>query len=347
MTTASWSPVGRGIDDILAERPRRQSLPGFDPIYSDIVDYILRCTHRIWEEKNVGLIESHYGADCALHTLAGPVRGAPAVIANTLATLAAFPDRTLIGEDVIWSEDRPGTFYTSHRIASVMTHLGDDPTFGPATGRRALIHTIADCVCVENRIVEEWLVRDNGWLCVQLGLDLRALAARQASEDRARDPSVHAWREAEIARVRAGGAASAETSLALAWRSAIEARMLGDAARRYAEAAELAWPTGRRGFGRAGFIGLMTQLLAPLTDVAFSVDHVSETPLPDGDTASAMRWTLTGSHRRGGAKAAANDRALLILGITHARLRNGFIIEERTIFDDLAIARQMLGGLGA
>ena len=113
MTNANetlWSPVGRPIEEILAPRPRRQDLSGFEPVYSDIVDYILRCTHRIWEEKNVGLCRTHYGEDCVVHTLAGETRGVDQVIANTLATLAEFPDRTLLGEDVIWSEDAPGRY---------------------------------------------------------------------------------------------------------------------------------------------------------------------------------------------------------------------------------------------
>jgi hypothetical protein len=29
---------------------RRQSMRGFDEDYVDIVDYIVRCTHKIWEE---------------------------------------------------------------------------------------------------------------------------------------------------------------------------------------------------------------------------------------------------------------------------------------------------------
>ena len=40
---------------------KRQGMRGFDADYVDIVDYIVRCTHKIWEEKQVGLIYSHYG----------------------------------------------------------------------------------------------------------------------------------------------------------------------------------------------------------------------------------------------------------------------------------------------
>ena len=48
---------GRDIADILAPQgAARHHIPGFDTDYADIVDYILRCTHRIWEQKDVGLI---------------------------------------------------------------------------------------------------------------------------------------------------------------------------------------------------------------------------------------------------------------------------------------------------
>ena len=346
------SPVGRTIDEILAVRPRRQGLDGFEPIYSDIVDYILRCTHRIWEEKNVGLIDTHYGADCRLHTLAGPVVGVAAVKRNTLATMAAFPDRTLIGEDVIWSEDAPGRFHSSHRIASLMTHLGDDPTFGPATGRRALAHTIADCVCVENRIVEEWLVRDNGWLARQLGGDIQDIAAKLAAKDQLLDPQMHQWRTQEIMRVRAGGSIALDSAPAAGrigemWRAAFGAGLIGEAAAIYAPAADIAWPTGRRAFGPRGFAGLVVALTAAFADCAFVIDHVAQTPLPNDETATAVRWSLVGVHAGAGVWGPATGRDVYILGVTHSRWRSGLVIEERTIFDEIAVARQIAGGLGA
>ena len=47
-------------DLVPTDRPRVQGLRGFDPIYTDIVDYNIRCTHRIWDERDIGLIYSHY-----------------------------------------------------------------------------------------------------------------------------------------------------------------------------------------------------------------------------------------------------------------------------------------------
>ena len=100
---------GRDIAQILAPQgARRQDIPGFGDEYSDIVDYILRCTHRIWEQKDVGLIATHYAPDIVVHMMTGPVPGMDGVIAGTSRTLSAFPDRTLTGEAVIWSDEGEG-----------------------------------------------------------------------------------------------------------------------------------------------------------------------------------------------------------------------------------------------
>ena len=43
---------------------RSGSLRGFDSEFSDIVDYILRITHWIWEGKQAGLCRDYYSDDC-------------------------------------------------------------------------------------------------------------------------------------------------------------------------------------------------------------------------------------------------------------------------------------------
>ena len=53
------------------DRPRSQSLDGFDDIYTDIVDYIVRCTHKIWDERDIGLIYTHYTHNCVLYGTMG------------------------------------------------------------------------------------------------------------------------------------------------------------------------------------------------------------------------------------------------------------------------------------
>ena len=72
--------------------PRRQPLAGFDEDYIDIVDYILRCTLKIWEEKNIGLIYSHYLHNSVVHSGDGVIYGREEMVADTIKSLAAFPN---------------------------------------------------------------------------------------------------------------------------------------------------------------------------------------------------------------------------------------------------------------
>ena len=346
------SPRGRTMADILAPGARRQDLPGFDPVYRDFVDYIMRCTHRIWEEKNIGLCRSHYGADCTMHTLAGPAVGAETVVQGTTAALAMSSDRQVIGEDVIWSADPDGRLYSSHRITSQMTHMGDDAMLGPATLRPISVTTIADCAVKENRIVEEWLVRDNWRAVAQIGGDPWVVAQAQAAADRVGDQSRHDWRAAAIAAVRLAPdctvadnhPAAAPTALL---RSALRDDMYGTAAETLSVSAEIRWPSNRHGFGRGYWIGCATQLRAMLHDAALRIEHVAARPLPAGDIAAAVRWSLAGVHRGAGLWGPATEREILVMAVSHYRLRGGRVVEDVTVFDELAILRQVAGGLGA
>lgn len=344
------SPAGRPIEAQLALRPRRQRLDGFDPVYSDVVDYIIRCTHRIWEEKNIGLCRTHYAPDVVMHMAAGPGDGIDAVVDGTVGALAAYADRHVVGEDVIWSEDAAGLFHSSHRITSAAVHLGDEAN-GAATLAAAGVTTIADCLCRDNRIVEEWLVRDNIAALVQIGGDPWAVARAQAAADTAGDPARHGWRALRIAAVRAAAwappaADHPAAAPAEALRRALIDDLYGEAARAFSPAAEITWPTGRHGHGRGFWIGCTMQLRGALHRPALALDHFAARPLPGGDIAVALRWWLAGVHGGGGVWGPAGGRELLLLGISHYRLRGGAIVEDRTIFDELAVLRQVAGGLG-
>ena len=143
--------------------------------FADLTDFILKITERIWEERHVEDIRQYYTADCRVETPAGITSNVEAVIQSTLETLNQFPDRQLLGEDVIWSEDQTDYFYSSHRIFSTMTHFGEG-TFGKGTGARIGVRTIADCAVYKNQIYDEWLVRDHAAILGDIGLPLKEFA---------------------------------------------------------------------------------------------------------------------------------------------------------------------------
>ena len=127
MTETNAIPHVTGRDINVTMNPgseKRQGMRGFDADYVDIVDYIVRCTHKIWEEKQVGLIYTHYAYNALVHGTRGDSYGVESVVAGTVQTLAMFPDRRLFADDVIWSGDDETGYYTSHRITSTAHHRG-------------------------------------------------------------------------------------------------------------------------------------------------------------------------------------------------------------------------------
>ena len=59
----SISLAAKGGAENLLRNPgkeRMHSMRGFEDTYVDIVDYIVRITHRIWEEKDIGYIYDTY-----------------------------------------------------------------------------------------------------------------------------------------------------------------------------------------------------------------------------------------------------------------------------------------------
>jgi hypothetical protein len=75
--------AGRGADRGLAELgPRRHPMRGFEDGYVDIVDWIVRITHRIWEDQDVGYIYDTYAPGCRVFDDGGPKYGVERVVAE-------------------------------------------------------------------------------------------------------------------------------------------------------------------------------------------------------------------------------------------------------------------------
>ncbi len=147
--------------------PGDRDAPGTYFGYSDVVSYILGITFEIWEQQQVDTILDYYGKDIEVFSLEGITHGAANMVTGTLATMNAFPDRLLLGDDVIWSGNLERGF-SSHRITSPMTNSGDT-IFAPATGKKVRTMNIADCEISSGQITGEWLFRDNLALVTQLG----------------------------------------------------------------------------------------------------------------------------------------------------------------------------------
>ena len=315
--------------------------------YATLPDYILGITERIWEGRGVHLIRRWYAPDCLVHTQAGPFTGADAMVAGTLETLHSFPERQLLAEDVIWSNDGPSLgLLSSHRIASTMRHLGDG-LFGPPTGRALTTRTVADCRVVGHRIVEEWLVRDQAGIALQLGLDPVEHGHRLAVEDAARGTTP--WHLEEWDAVRRGELAPSahlqDHPVACRIRDTLTA-VVHDAdlsllRETHDRAVQLILPRHRFESGIPALDAFLIGVLAALPDARLSIDHSIALEEPGRPLRVATRWRIAGTHAGRGAFGAPTGAKLLILGITHSELVAGRVVREYWLMDELSIHRMI------
>ena len=325
-------------------------LSGFDPEFASLPDYIVKITERIWEGRGVGLIRRWYAADCVVHTSMGPARGAEASVRGTLDTLNMLPDRRLLPEDVIWSQDEPATYLSSHRLICPGHHRGDGD-LGAATGRAVAVRAIADCLCRGNQVVEEWLVRDAAGLVAQIGGDPEAVASRLAARDAA--AGIASWQIGPAETLRTKGAFRpamlqddpaarfARDTLEALWRADLDV-----VAQRYHPACSLHAPGFRTQYGHEGVWSTLFGYLAAFPDGRFVVEHSIARHDSGQPTRVATRWWFTGTHAGGGRFGAASGATVLILGITHAHVVDGRIREEWMLVDELAVRKQIAAHRG-
>ncbi len=150
-------------------------MKGFDKKYKDFPDYILKITKQIWEGKDVESIGKFYTDDIPVRSPFGITYGNKPVIEATYNTLKEFPNRQLLGEDVIWNGNDDTGYHSSHRILSKGTHLGDG-FYGKPTGSDIFYRVIADCACKNNQVYDEWIVRDQGAMVRQIGYSPKEFA---------------------------------------------------------------------------------------------------------------------------------------------------------------------------
>lgn len=337
---------------------RRQPMKGFDPEFVDIADYIVRITSWIWDDKNVDLCKRYYSDDGIIHTLAGEISGVDTVIANTWKTLEGWPDRTLDADNVVWSGNENDGYYSSHLITSQMTNTGPSE-FGPPTGKKARVRTVADCLCFENKVIEEWLMRDNLGLVSQMGLDGHAIAAAQAKVDFETSSGLREMHQTLAEQTMAGetkvqelpgnpegnAAAFAQAYASQLWNQR-QMDKLGDF---YDYRIGFEGPSGRNLYGIADLRGYFKSFLTMMPDLKVTVDHVADIPYLGGARDIAVRWSLAGTHTGEGSYGAPTGKSIYIMGSSHWRVINGRIRNEWAVFDELAVLRQvhhnrLLGG---
>jgi len=342
--------AARDIKDFFAEDgKRRQDLEGFDEIYADIVHYIIRSTHRIWEEGGIGLLYTHYSHNMPLHTTDGTAYGRDAVIAATQRSLAAYPDIRLFGDDVVWAQ-HGDSYHTSHRITHAGSNLGWSQ-YGPPTSKKMKRRALAHCVVHENRVVEEWLARDELAVVRSLGLDEFVVAGEIGAADAQARGGPVSTATGEVPRLSGqlppaeieetpDGVPPAEHLVRSMFQQVWNWRLLDRITDYYSPTAVIKTSTDLTLNGPVPLRHHILEWLAGFSDLAISVEHVMSNER-SGGTVVATRWRIDGTHDGPGRWGYPTVRRVTLLGFSHQLVVNGSIAAEWTVFDEFALLKQI------
>ncbi len=332
-----------------------QSLRGFDG-YRNVIDYIVRITHRIWESadhhgapREVEYINACYSPDSMVYDDYGLQIGNAKIVSDTHHTTGAFPDIILDAEKVIWAGDDNVGFHTSHLTRIIGTNTGPS-RYGPPTGARVNFLAIANCVALENDIFLEHVLYNTSAMLRQLGLDLWDEAARQAADPppgwprsrgiwdglRHAAAPVRPLSEAEPIKGFDPDALAREIHDSI-WNgdlSAIEAH--------YDASVQFEGTTDRGFVGPGAYRAYVSELRTAFQDLALRVDEVYWMGNASDGWLISTRWSAEGTHSGGTLYREPTGRRCQLWGITQWQVSNGRILREWQLFNEFDLMMQIV-----
>ena len=324
-------------------------MQGFSNKFRDFPDYILGITKEIWEDRGIATLHEYYAPQIVVRSPASVVVGNQSVIGATMATLAEFPDRQLLGEDVIWSGTPEEGMLSSHRIISTATHAGDG-AYGTATETKLCYRILADCHAKGNVIDDEWLIRDQGAIVRQMGWDPKDYASNQIIREGGPKACVKPLTPETD---QSGPYKGRGNDNPWGERYAEVLKRIMDADMAYIpqasdRAVHLEQPGHVTAHGRDAADHFWMGLRASFPDAKFTIHH--QIGREDAGLAprAALRWSLWGKHTGWGTFGAPTGAMVYVLGISHAEFgalitnEPARIRREYTLFDETAIWKQIL-----
>ena len=340
-----------GADAVLREpgTERIQRMRGFEEQYVDIIDYIVRITHRIWEEKDIGYIYDTYSQSSHVYDDYGLQYGSEKIVADTAHTINAFPDIRLFADEIIWAGNDEIGFHTSHRTV-IKGHNSGYSRYGPPTGKPVFLWCIANCVSLDNLIFAEWVTYDTANLIRQLGFDLQTMARKLGNELGADAFDDERFGEAE--RLRGQGAPEymlpsnesgfdVEEFIRRNWHNIWNRRSIKQVRDSYHRSLLFRGATGRVFYGRGEYQSFVLGMLAMFPDAMLQIDDIYWMGNDDDGYLVSVRWRLIGTHRGAGIYGAPTGRRISMWGIAQQQIERGRISKEWLLFNEFAVMQQI------
>ena len=340
-TAKSLNPIPKKL--------KSQPMKGFEVQYKNIIDYIVRITYHIWEDKNIGYIYDTFSNDCRVWDEFGLQSGSEKIIADTVHTNNAFPDIRLFADEVIWAGDDNASFHTSHRTIITGTNTGYSK-FSKPTGKSVRLFCIANCVAKNNEIYYENVVYDTAALITQLGLNVNQVAKDIANKGGI-GPFAPDFKNSkpkrktgktkpisfEIPEKVSNVREFAHSIFNIIWNR----RNFSAIDHVYSDNIVFECSTGRIFKGKKQLRSFIISIIASFPDLALSIEDIYWMGNEQVGYLVSIRWGAIGAHKGNGYYGAPTDKECYIWGITQWQIENNKIIKEWTAFNEFGILMQI------
>ena len=319
-------------------------MKGFDNKFLDLPDYIFKITYQIWENKDVESIRDYYAEGIPVRSPDGVIYGPDAVVKATYATLNEFPDRQLLGEDVIWIGNEEHGYLSSHRILSKATHLNDG-IYGKATGKTLKYRVIADCACKNNQVYDEWLVRDQGAIVRQLNIDPKKHAAKVIENQGGKDKCPAPFNNNTSHEVKYIQIPISTNNTGIDYANILKEIFNNNfniIDKVYDRSVNQEQPGGKKALGVDEVKSFWSSLRSMFPDSIFKVEHVCYLEEKNEYKKASIRWSLEGIHSGPGLFSNPSNANVHIMGISQAEFGPRGIKNEWVLFDETIIWKQIL-----
>lgn len=315
-------------------------MKNFDKKWRDFPDFIIGITKEIWEDRGIHLLNTCYAPDIIVRGAGGMKIGNQAVMDDTLAKMAAFPNLRILAEDVIWSGGDDSHYLSSHRTVITGTQTGHG-AFGPPSGKTYFARCIADCAVTDGVFDDEWLVFDTSSIVMQLGQDPRDFVRAQIAAEGAAVKRPFTPDQDRVGAYTLRGNDHPRGGQLVEILTRIMAKELSVLARDYDRAVRIEHPGGQGGWGvpfaEAAWMGLRSSF----PQAEFRVHHVIGMEEPGRPPRAALRWSLDGRHDGYGRFGAPTGAEVHVMGITHAEWGPWGLRAEFTQVDEIAVWKQI------
>jgi len=335
----------------IPKKLKTQSMKGFETQYKNIIDYIVRITFRIWEQKDIGYIYDTYSHDCRVWDEFGLQSGAEKIVADTVHTNNAFPDIRLFADEVIWAGDENASFHTSHRTIITGTNTGYSK-FSKPTKKSVRLLCIANCVAKNNEIYYENVIYDTAALIKQLGLNVNEVAREIANKGNV-GPFAPDFKNFKPTRIIRNSKplsfkipkkiSNVRDFVEAVFNSIWNRRNFSVIDQVYSDDVVFEGSTGRKFKGKKQLRNFIISMIASFPDIALSVEDIYWMGNVHDGYSVSIRWGSIGTHKGNGSYGPPTDKECYIWGITQWYIENNKIIKEWTAFNEFGILVQLLG----